>query len=88
MIYLEKMIYINWNDFNKEKSWWILLFYFVFLNCLDLMVKLCVFVIRWKKLNFVFLGEGMKKEIKLIKIGIVYIFINKMKIESFEFDIL
>lgn len=34
-----------------------------------------------KKLNFMFLREDMNKEIKLIKIGIGYIFINKMKID-------
>lgn len=81
------MTHMNWNDSNKEKNWWILLFYLVLLNCLDLMVKSCVSVIRWKKLNFVLLGEGMKKETKLTKTGIVYILTNKMKTESFEFDI-
>lgn len=30
----------------------------------------------------------MKKETKLTKTGIVYILTNKMKTESFEFDIL
>lgn len=49
--------------------------------------KIMCFCYQMKKIELCALRRSMKKETKLTKTGIVYILTNKMKTESFEFDI-